>query len=790
MKREWVDYLRFVQAITEAKQVAGRDRLDRLRAALREWRGDPLLDTCWTDFDLSRERAVLQKSRRSAMFDYLTSMLDCRDFTDFPGVAREALELWPEDKGIKELVAQAPVDAGIRGWPEGASVAVAGVDRSLDSPVPRQLPGHQPSLVGRAVEHQFLCRTLLGTGSGVALIVGMAGVGKTLLACAWAREFSRNFPGGVLYADLHGYSRIPPERPTQILTRMLADLGVVVETTTLDGLISRFRTVTADRRVLVVLDDARDAAQADPLLPGLGSAAIVTSRNRLDGLTVRADAYPIKLEPLDSPTAGTLFNAALAQPAKPELAPVVAEISELVGRLPLALTIVGARARRQVSAVSDTLAELRQARNRLDVLELDRELDLDVRVALSYSCRGLSVGAAELLALLPCHPGPTISKTAVSALLGRESVTEVDELVAAHLLEQPAADRYAMHDLVRDYAVETAEMLPDELLSKSRERTFEFLLHYTWACDRVLVPGRDVPIVLPEGLVQPVDEEDAMRRLDLEYETATAVLRLAEALGADRYVWLLEMALLTYQWRRSRFADAEAYLIPAAAAAERVASLRDQAMVYRMLAGSRWNLRNYSGSKETQRRAIELSEKAGDARGVAYGHVGLAALHLEQDENIAAGIEYEKAVSIFSVIGDLQGEAEAIRGGGEAALAMGDLETAERASEESIRRYEQSGDRNGRAGAMALLGKVHQVRTELAKAAAAYDLSVSLYRSISRDSHEARTLLMLAEVLRTDGRAVEGSQALDRARILYQKLGDEPGMANVDRMRGMRHAPR
>ncbi|WP_285490245.1 tetratricopeptide repeat protein [Amycolatopsis taiwanensis] len=654
--------------------------------------------------------------------------------------------------------------------------------------VVRQLPAYQPSLVGRHAELRELDDVLVRAEPGnarIALVSGMAGVGKTALVRGWANRMDEAFPGGTLHADLNGFGATSPEAPEEILTRFLKDLDVEPPTTTLDGLITAFRSATAGRSLLVVLDNARDAAQARPLLPGVGCAVVVTSRVRLESLIAREGAHPLTVQPLERPDAIAMLANSLGADRMRRAGHLVEEIAELVGGLPLALAVVAARLHRHPSEeVRSTRDALRETKTRLDTLSPGRETDLDVRVALSYSHEGLTSTAVELWALLALHPGPTVSSDAAANLAGRDCAADIAELVAAHLLEEPVHRRFAMHDLVRDYGRELTGLLPPGGAEEATTAVFDYLLQHVAACDQALVPGRQLPIpASPIGKVAvPPTARDAMEWLDVEYPTITAALRQAAETGADQHTWLLAVALVTYQWRRSRFADADRYLRTAADAAKRVAGLADQAMVYRMLGGSRWNMKEYPLAEGAQRHAVRLSEEAGDVRGLAYGHIGLAEIHLGRSEHSMARAAYGRACTLFRQLGDELGEADALGGIARVALAEGDHARAVEACSDARDRFAHIRDVNGEASILVLLGDVHADRGDWSRAAANYDLAISHYRSLTRHSHEAKTLVLLAGVLRLDGRTDESEQALRSARDLYHGLGDTPGVDRVTEM--------
>ncbi|UOZ07028.1 AAA family ATPase [Amycolatopsis sp. WQ 127309] len=803
-----VDFARFTSGVTEAKRLEGHARVERLQRALDEWRSEPLVDADLAKFDLCREQEYLDGLRRAATFDLLEATAECGDRVGFRIAVHDAVGRWPHDVPMLTLV------SGVIAKTESGSSAGSFLARhcqehgdsegrlaelqSLYGPHPtvtsprsgarRQVPAFRPKLVGRHAELRELDSVLVRAKPGdarIALVTGMAGVGKTALVRDWAHQMEDEFPGGTLHVDLNGFGATAPESPEEILTRFLKNLDVEPPTTTLDGLITEFRSATSGRSLLVVLDNARDAAQARPLLPGTGCAVVITSRTRLESLIAQEGAHPLTVRPLARSDAIAMLTGSLGEHRTRHTGHFVDEIAELVGGLPLALAVVAARLHRHpAEEVRATRDLLRETKSRLDALSPGREADLNVRVALSYSHGGLTGTAAELWALLALHPGPSVSLAAVANLAGRDCAADIDELVAAHLLEEPIHRRYAMHDLVRDYGLELALRLSPGHAEGAIVAAFEYLLQHVWACDQALVPGRELPVPAASAgqVAVPPTARDAMEWLDVEYPTITAALRQAAETGDDQHTWLLAMALVTYQWRRSRFADAERYLRAAAEAAERVAGLADQAMVYRMLGGSRWNMKVYPLAEAAQRRAIQLSEGAGDTRGLAYGLFGMAAIHLGRAEHSTASAVYGRARALFQQLGDELGEADALGGLARVALAEGDHDEAVGACSDARDRFAHIGDMNGEASILVLLGDVHADRGDLSKAAANYDFAVSHYRSLTRRSHEAKTLVRLADVLRRDSRADESEQALRSARALYHDLGDTSGVELVDEM--------
>lgn len=334
--------------------------------------------------------------------------------------------------------------------------------------VPRQLPAAPRGFTGRAGELHALSPLLerdSGETSGVviAALTGMAGIGKTALAVHWAHRVADRFPDGQLFVNLRGSSPSgAPVTPTEAVCGFLTALGapparIPADT---DGQAALYRTLLVDRRMLIVLDNAQNAEQVRPLLPGSpGCLVLVTSRNRLTGLAAADGAHLITLGVLTGPESRDLLSVnlgagrAMAEPA------AVSELVALCGRLPLALRNVAARAvARPGLPLSALAAEIRDARSRLDVLETG-EAATSVRVVFSWSRAKLGDQASRMFRLLGIRPGLDITVSTAARLAGvprGQAYLALTELCDEHLLTEYAPGRYSCHDLLRAYAAERA----------------------------------------------------------------------------------------------------------------------------------------------------------------------------------------------------------------------------------------------------------------------------------------------------------------------------------------------
>ena len=292
------------------------------------------------------------------------------------------------------------------------------------TPVPRQLPAAIRHFTGRKAELDFLTAVLEwpglpGNGTVViSAIGGMAGVGKTALAVQWAHEHAAGFPDGQLYADLRGFGPEGDPVDVALIVRRFLDALHVPPAhvpADADAQCGLYRSMLADKRMLIILDNASDASQIRPLLPGAaGSAVLVTSRDKLTGLVALEGAVPLSVGLLDQEEARDLLARRLGEDRVAREQPEADELAELCARLPLALNISAAyAAARPAMPLRELTARLRGTR--LDLLSAGPG-QADVRTVFSWSYRGLSAPAARLFRLLGLHSGPDISLPAMVSL--------------------------------------------------------------------------------------------------------------------------------------------------------------------------------------------------------------------------------------------------------------------------------------------------------------------------------------------------------------------------------------
>ena len=420
----------------------------------------------------------------------------------------------------------------------------AAVPRPAPIPVPRQLPAPPPHFVGRTSYVRrldpLLAAETSGDATGLWTIVGPAGVGKTAVAVHWAQRVLDRFSDGQLYLDLRGNGPDALLDTDTALCRLLSALGMPTGEQPPDrqGRTALLRTHLANRRMLILLDNARHSEQVRPLLPGSSPRLVlVTSRSQMRGLTAGHGARRITVNHLRSPESVDLISQFVGgnRPAAEHAA--VAELVETRGGLPLALRIVGERAQRHLlTSLHDVATDLRDQRNRLDVLHTGHNDDkslTDVRNSLSWSYRALPAPAAVSFRRLGLHPAGDFDAYAAAAPAETTQLNAADLLDAlsdVHLVERRPALRYAFHELVREYARQLAAAEPAAARAAATARVIAYYLHTAEAAAEVVAPypadQPSSPTPVPGALPPLPDLAAAAAWLDVEQSTLLA-------LGAD-----------------------------------------------------------------------------------------------------------------------------------------------------------------------------------------------------------------------------------------------------------------
>jgi tetratricopeptide (TPR) repeat protein/transcriptional regulator with XRE-family HTH domain len=676
-------------------------------------------------------------------------------------------------------------------------------------PVPGQLPADVAGFVGRTDQLSRLSM-LLGRGDRPATVVisaiaGTAGVGKTALAVHWAHQAVDRFPDVQLYANLRGFDPGGvAATPAEVVRSFLDALDVPAQRIPagLDAQAALYRSLLVDRRMLVLLDNARDVDQVRPLLPGTpGCLVLVTSRNQLTGLIAEVGATPLPLELLSLHEAGDLLAQRIGADRIAAEPAAVAELIDQCARLPLALAVVAARAAIQPELSLATLAaQLRHVQDRLDTLATG-DAGTDVRSVFSWSYQQLSEPAARLFRLLGVHPGPDLGVPAAASLTGTPPTRVrpvLAELIRAHLVTEPVPGRYALHDLLRAYA---AELVASDGLDEERQAALRRLLdHYLGTAYRAaaaLHPARETIELTPPLAGVTVHElgsaGSATDWFTVEYQVLRAAVRLAVDAGLDRHAWQLVWSMNPFFERHQDVRDAVALHQIALQAARRLGDLAAQGYLHRRLGQVSMQLAfsyrrdsavdqpideakdstsmpgEHDAARAHLEQALEVYRQLGDDANQAQALFALAAILDRQGRHRDALRQAEQALARFQSSGDRVGQANALNNVGWYHARLGEYETALRYCQQALRLQQELGNRRGEAPTWDSVGVAYHHLGRHADAIACYQQALTLFRDNGYRYYEAGTLVNLGDTYHSSR---DSSAARDCWRAALEILTD------------------
>lgn len=663
---------------------------------------------------------------------------------------------------------------------------------------PRQLPAPPALFTGRGSELARLDKLLAPQGRPdggsvlIAAICGTGGVGKTSLALRWAHDQQDLFPDGQLYADLRGFTPAgEPADPYAVMRGFLEALGADPAglPTAPQSQAALYRSLTAGRRLLVVLDNARDSDQVLPLLPGSPTCTVlITSRHQLPGLAASHGVGRLTLDTLDGAEARELLVRRIGADrlaAEPEAA---AELLHHCAGLPLAVSVLAARLTTSpVLTLTALAAELRDTATRLDALETG-EATGDVRTVLASSYLALDPDSARVFRRLAQAPGPDIGLPAAAGLTALPPArlrTLLRRLQAHHLVHEPVPGRYACHDLLRAYALELARAAAPAAESQAAlTRVLDHYAHTAYAADRLLLPHRDPlpPTPAADG-AQPEElptHDQAMAWFAREHAVLTATVDHAVRTGHDAQAWRLARALTTFLARQGRWADVTAVHTTALTAAVRLEDPAARAEAHRTLAWACTETARFTEAHEELARALALAEDSGDLRSAAHTHLALGWLYERQGDRPAALRHDQRAVDLFTSLDDLPGRARALNAVAWDHAQLGDHAAAVRHGRQALAIQRELGDERGQAGTWDTLGYAYHQLGDHKNAVDCYEHSLDLNRALGHRYNEAETLVHLGQTHRATGAAEAAGQALREALDIYLDIdAPEPDVNQV-----------
>lgn len=791
----------------------------RARAALALWRGDPLTGVAlaepaaarlepeleqWRQSRLQvlewRLEADLRDGGHSALVGELTALVAEHPLREGfhrqlmlalhrSGRQAEALAVFQRLR--RRLVAELGVEPGADARAAHREILAPPEEDPAAGPgpgTPAQLPRDVADFTGRRDQLERLA-ALLSPGSApgpgalrVVAVSGPGGIGKTTLAVRTAHRVADGFPDGQLYVDLRGVHHAPAD-PGEVLAGFLRDLGTPEHAipVTEDARAARYRSLLADRRILVVLDNARDAAQVRPLLPGsAGCAALVTARRRLPGL---AGAVHLDLTTLGDQDAHELF-VTIAGPERAAAEPAAtAEVVRHCAGLPLALRIAAARLAGRPSWQVTTLADrLADHTRRLDELRVE---DLAVRASFLMSYAQLpppdnpdGLAPARAFRLLGLAPGTDIGLRAAAALLDHpldRTEQVLEHLVDACLLDSTGPDRYRLHDLLRDFAAERAEA--EESADVRREavgRIVRWYLDSLVEADAALFPGRGRPERLPDdpgyrphgftGLT------DALRWCDTERVNLVRATEAAATYGFHPVAWRIPGHGWSYFNHRSLWQDwlttTEVGLVSARSAGDPAG----ESTMLTCRGAAYMQLGHWAQAQEHMEASLAIREANGEIAGQMATTNTLGIVLQIQKRHTEAREFFLRALRFAGPPELRKHETTVLNNLGRAELELGNHAEALRCLERSLELSREFGDISADAETMVSVGVAHVRMGNPAQAVPLLRSALELAAAVGNVFTGVVGQAHLAIALAAAGQTEAAEQAFDLARAAAADL--------------------
>jgi DNA-binding SARP family transcriptional activator/DNA polymerase III delta prime subunit len=830
VSRQQTDQGRFELLLERARDAAvkgdGATEAELLRQALALWRGEALADVPSpllhrsTVARLAEQRldalqrridADLALGRHGELVAELRSLTDRYPLREQlwaqlmlalyrSGRQADALEAYQR---VRRLLAdELGIDPGA--GLEALHRAILTGDPALDAPhdpdattarrpavVPCQLPLDVEALVGRDHLVRRIGQVLADDRRvPVVALSGPPGVGKTALAIHAAHGLVERFPDGQLYVNLHGATAgLQPLPPLEVLGRFLRALGAdpAAIPTELEEASAAFRSRSAHRRLLVVLDDAADAAQVVPLLPASpGCGVLVTSRRVLSALE---GATHLHLDVLGPAEAVELLARLAGRERLAAERGAAVEVAHLCGHLPLALRIAGARLAARpawpVGAVAERLAD---AQRRLDELEL---AEVGVRASFQVSYQQLRDGpdaldraAAEAFGLLGVLDGPEVGLPVAARLLDApEDAAErrLERLVDAQLLETSTPGRYRLHDLLRLYAGELARRQhPEPVRAAALTRALEFYVATAWQTLELLRPG-DYRLARVEtrwrkGGIEFADDQAALGWLEMERANLLAAVQQgATDPGVPAEIPIqLAQALFGFYLVRNYWRDWLSVTQTALAVAGRVGDRSAQAQAYNDFGLMDWGAGRYAQALGRHEQSLTIRRELGDRPGQAASLLNLGLVAASEGRYDQAVAYNRQGLAIFEELGDGRGQANGLANLGEVYQRQGRYQEALACLHDSLAIYWERVDRHGQANSLRDLGVVYRRQGRYRETLACLQDALAIYRELGDRQGQANSLRELGGALRALGRLEEArARWLEALAILEQLQATE-----------------
>jgi tetratricopeptide (TPR) repeat protein len=660
---------------------------------------------------------------------------------------------------------------------------------------PHELPTDVPGFTGRIAELDQLNSLLAGAGRGASAVVisavaGTAGVGKTALAVHWGHAAAKSFPDGSLYVDLRGYDPDEPMHPGDALAGFLRALGV-------DGIdipyepterAARYRTLVEGRRMLILLDNAKDTEQVRPLLPGTTSClVVVTSRDRLAGLVARHGAHRIDLDLLPPDDATALLRKLIG--ARVDTDPAATDtLTAHCARLPLALRIAAELAvARPATTLADLADELADGHRKLELLDAGNDPRTAVRSVFSWSYQHLTAEAASLFRLLGVHPGADVNTHATAALadISNDRASRLLHVLAnAHLVQATTPSRYRMHDLLRTWARECAMATePESDHRAALTRLLDHYLHTASTAVDLLYPydrNRRPPTPVPARVTLTLsDEESARRWLTAERANLLAITAHAARNGWPGHAIQLSVILHRHLLIAADVTDTETMHQLALAAALQHGDRTDQARAVHNLGSALAAAGQFEHAIHCLQQALASHRDVGDQAGEARALSSLGTSCWRSGQYQQATHHLQRALALYRDVGDPAGEARALLNLGATYWRSGQYAQSAHYFRQTETRCRAIDIRDGHILALCGIGAAYWRSGQYKRAADYLRRALILSSEFSDRYGESVALTHLGIIYGRTDRHEQAIEHLQQAVTLCCDIGDRDGQAEA-----------
>ena len=656
----------------------------------------------------------------------------------------------------------------------------------------RTLPRDIASFTGRGAElGQLMAQLTDAAGGGgvvgIYAIGGMAGIGKTTLAVHAAHQLAAGFPDGQFFLPLHAHT--PGQRPVgpaDALASLLLTAGVAAQQIPpgLEARAGRWRDHVADKKILLLVDDAAGHEQVRPLLPGTaGSLVLITSRRRLTALE---DAAAISLDTLPPGDAAVLLARLAARPGLQAGDAAAAEITRLCGYLPLAIGMLARQLHHHPAwTPAEMAAGLAAARDRLAVMRAE---NLSVAAAFDLSYQDLPAVQQRLFRRLGLHPGPGIDAYAAAALDDTsldQARRGLEELYDQHLITEPARGRYRLHDLLREHARTLATAGNPAESDAAAGRLLDYYLHTALAAS-THIPARGPARRLPPPGNPPAcaPQISTLRQATAWLEAERANLHAAAGYAAASELPLhaiaIPDAMSDFLLAHGHWEQAAALHQSALTTARKAVDRPGQASALTQLGVVQWLTGDYPAAAASHQQALALYRDLGDRPGQASALNELGIVQQQTGDYPAAAASHQAALTTARNAGNRHGQAFALKGLGFVQLLTGDYRSAAASLTRALALYRDLGDRLGQGHALTHLGGVQRLTGDYSAAGASQRQALELFRGVGDDPFgQANALNGLGVVQRQTGNYPAAAASLARALELWRRLGDRLGEADA-----------